>query len=201
MVHTAQVTQNEAVKISCWHIHLLQSVLPQYQQRSAAVRFITWCPFRRFPLRAIFVDVRQSRAWCLALLWHWILPAAHCVQKRVQRKVLRLWKTSPIWREQVGQHLPGIQTVSFLCRFFNFCGALEFQYLKEYDLVDEERVVKPRKASKQDLLLVHTESYLSSLKVFGKITYFYVFIWNTFSGVGTWPKLLKYLLWCWCLIE
>lgn len=39
------------------------------------------------------------------------------------------------------------------------------QYLKEYDLVDEERIVKPRKASKEDLLLVHTKSYLSSLKV------------------------------------
>lgn len=39
-----------------------------------------------------------------------------------------------------------------------------FQYLKDAKMVDDSTVVTPREATNDDLLVVHTESYLDSLR-------------------------------------
>ena len=40
-----------------------------------------------------------------------------------------------------------------------------FKYLCDFKMVDKDTIVKPNKITDEDLLRVHTEDYLNSLKV------------------------------------
>uniref|UniRef100_A0A1B6CBV8 Histone deacetylase domain-containing protein n=1 Tax=Clastoptera arizonana TaxID=38151 RepID=A0A1B6CBV8_9HEMI len=66
-----------------------------------------------------------------------------------------------VYRQEYNVHFIGLENLHpFDCSKWGNV----FQFLKENGYVDETSVTKPEEASKEDLLCVHSEAYLNSLK-------------------------------------